>query len=558
MVAFLFPLFSNLPGYIQTLKVRQLEESCSRQVLCPVNSDTLQSSLLRLQLFSFEYVAINLHFLVSSVNVLNHTWRSFHLLILPFYSDPLLLFTEFWFWAMDDMKDKVKGLMKKVNNPFSSSSSGKFKGQGRVLGSAPSNSTPTPRPIPSQNPNSKPTTSAPANPKPSPQKTEPNRITEKAPRKDDDGFDPFDSLVTSSKRSQNGYSLDMYECPICKQSFRSEEEVSEHVDACLSNAVERGVDDGNGISENEVGFNDELEVYVGTYISGKPPEGSIDVVLKLLKNIGREPENVKFRKIRMNNPKIKEAVGEVTGGVELLSFVGFELREENGETWAVMEVPTEEKIKLIKKAIGLLESQLVQGPPKREDSASATSVVMDAKVEPKQVDRQVKVFFAVPESVAAKIELPDSFYNLSAEEVRREAELRRKKIADSQLLISRSFKEKQAKAARKRYTKTIIRIQFPDGVVLQGVFSPWEPTTALYEFVSSALKQPGLEFELMHPVVIQRRVIPHFPKAGEKAKTIEEEDLVPSALIKFKPLETDSAVFTGLKNELLEISEPLS
>lgn len=94
---------------------------------------------------------------------------------------------------------------------------------------------------------------------------------------------------------------------------------------------------------------------------------------------------------------------------------------------------------------------------------------------------QVKVFFAVPERVAAKIELPDSFYSLSAEEVNREAELRRKKIADSQLLIPKSLREKQAKASRKRYTKAIIRIQFPDGVVLQGVFAPWEPTAAIYK-----------------------------------------------------------------------------
>lgn len=79
----------------------------------------------------------------------------------------------------------------------------------------------------------------------------------------------------------------------------------------------------------------------------------------------------------------------------------------------------------------------------------------------------------------------------------------------------------------------------------------------MMQFVSSALKEPGLEFELIHPVVIQRRAIPRFAKAGENAKTLEDEDLVPSALIKFKPLETDSVVFTGLKNELLEISEPL-
>lgn len=94
---------------------------------------------------------------------------------------------------------------------------------------------------------------------------------------------------------------------------------------------------------------------------------------------------------------------------------------------------------------------------------------------------QIRVFFAVSENVASRIEVPDSFYSLSADEIKREADLRRKKIAESQLLIPRSYKEKQAKAARKRYKRSMIRVQFPDGVVLQGVFAPWEPTIALYE-----------------------------------------------------------------------------
>lgn len=94
------------------------------------------------------------------------------------------------------------------------------------------------------------------------------------------------------------------------------------------------------------------------------------------------------------------------------------------------------------------------------------------------------MFFSVSESEAAKIELPDSFYNLSFEEAKRDADMRRKKIAESQLLIPKSYKEKQAKAARNRYRKTVIRVQFPDGVVLQGVFSPREPTSALYEVSS--------------------------------------------------------------------------
>lgn len=66
-----------------------------------------------------------------------------------------------------------------------------------------------------------------------------------------------------------------------------------------------------------------------------------------------------------------------------------------------------------------------------------------------------------------------------------------------------------------------------------------------------------MEFELLDPVLVKRRVIPRFPAAGQRAITLEVEELVPSALIKFRPIETDSVVFTGLRNELLEVSEPL-
>lgn len=67
------------------------------------------------------------------------------------------------------------------------------------------------------------------------------------------------------------------------------------------------------------------------------------------------------------------------------------------------------------------------------------------------------------------------------EEIKAEADRKKKKLAESQQLVPRSFREKQAKEARKKYKATIIRIQFPDEVILQGVFGPWERTTALYE-----------------------------------------------------------------------------
>ncbi|KAL5995730.1 hypothetical protein ACLOJK_025799 [Asimina triloba] len=495
---------------------------------------------------------------------------------------------------MDDVKDKVKGFIKKVN---SSSSSGKFKGQGRVLGAASSSPT-TANPIP--------TLARPSHPKqdskhPStslPQRRSPPRQPAPQPTAPSDpgAFDRFGSLISSGKRALNGTSVAVFECPVCGGGFTSEDEVSAHVDSCLADRVENvgGVDAELPVEQPKMESRDELASRVGGFLSGEPSDASVDVVIRLLRNIGREPGNDKFRRIRMSNPKIKEAVGEVAGGVELLECVGFSLRQEGDEMWATMEAATEDRIALIGEAVSLLESRNADNLP------AAAAVGPSAKSIPferKKVDRQklrldqkgddrsagkrklgyaglltVRVFFSVPESVAAKIDLPDSFYNLSAEELKREAELRRKKIAESQLLIPKSYKEKQAKAARRRYKATIIRIQFPDGVVLQGVFLPWEPTTTLYEsgdllkskihhlvqFVSSSLKEPGLEFELLQPAMPKRRVIPRFSSGGERAPTLDEEELVPSALIKFKPMETDSLVFTGLRNELLLVSEPLT
>lgn len=300
---------------------------------------------------------------------------------------------------MGDMKDKVKGFMKKVNNPFSASSSGKFKGQGRVLGSSssgpanpipsrPSSQVPNPRPSPS------PAASASSNSKPLPQRipnSEPSRSyssnTSTPNHKPVNGFDPFGSLITSGKRSQNGYSINVYECPICGKSYRSEEEVSLHVDGCVNNPVEN--QGSSKVSSNGAESKSELENRIGAFVSMKPSAGSVEVVLKLLRNIVKEPENAKFRRIRMSNPKIREAIGEVVGGVELLEFVGFQLKEEDGEMWAVIEVPTEDQIRLINSAIGILEPQKVEEPQKKESLPSTTSSGMEESIEPKKVDRQV-------------------------------------------------------------------------------------------------------------------------------------------------------------------------
>lgn len=123
-------------------------------------------------------------------------------------------------------------------------------------------------------------------------------------------------------------------------------------------------------------------------MSAVPADAAVGVVLKLLRNVVREPWNEKFRRIRMGNPKIKEAVGDVNGGVGLLECLGFELAEEGGEDWATMQVPSEEQLALVREAVSLLERW------KSEDSNPSSAETLGTVVESsdeqkKKIDRQV-------------------------------------------------------------------------------------------------------------------------------------------------------------------------
>lgn len=95
--------------------------------------------------------------------------------------------------------------------------------------------------------------------------------------------------------------------------------------------------------------------------------------------------------------------------------------------------------------------------------------------------RQLRVFIPSKDHAGDKFEAPDSFYNLTAAELKNEAAARRKKLEDSQMLIPKSWKEKQAALAKKRYKCTIVRVQLPDSLIIQGFFKPGEPTSRLYE-----------------------------------------------------------------------------
>ncbi|XP_073877075.1 tether containing UBX domain for GLUT4 isoform X13 [Macaca fascicularis] len=96
------------------------------------------------------------------------------------------------------------------------------------------------------------------------------------------------------------------------------------------------------------------------------------------------------------------------------------------------------------------------------------------------------------------VELPDEFFELTVDDVRRRlAQLKseRKRLEEAPL-VTKAFREAQIKEKLERYPKVALRVLFPDRYVLQGFFRPSETVGDLRDFVRSHLGNPELSFYL--------------------------------------------------------------
>ncbi|XP_077601396.1 UBX domain-containing protein 6 [Crocuta crocuta] len=269
----------------------------------------------------------------------------------------------------------------------------------------------------------------------------------------------------------------------------------------------------------------------------------VDTIAKYLDNICLHPEEEKYRKIKLQNRVFQVRLRpSLEGTHEFFEAIGFQK--------ALLPVPDqegpEEFYVLSEAALGQPQSlqthkeQLLVAEPVRASLA-----------------RQRRVF--QPSPLASQFDLPGDFFNLTAEEIKREQRLRSEAVERLSVLRTKAMREREEQREMRRYTYTLLRVRFPDGCLLQGTFYARERVAALYAFVREALQSDWLPFELL---------------ASGGQKLSEEESLafnecglVPSALLTFSwdaavledikaaGAEPDSSI---LKPELLSVIEKLS
>ncbi|XP_062452057.1 UBX domain-containing protein 6 isoform X1 [Rhea pennata] len=231
----------------------------------------------------------------------------------------------------------------------------------------------------------------------------------------------------------------------------------------------------------------------------------VETIAKYLDNIYLHPEEEKYRKIKLQNKVFQERISCLEGIHKFFQAIGFETK-----TLPVPGQETTEEYYILK------EEMLTR----LEDLKDYKEQLLSSEPVRAQLDRQLCLFKPSPE--AARFELPNDFYNLTAEEIKREQRLRTEAVEKASMLRTRAMREKDEQREMRKYNYTLVRVRFPDGYILQGTFYARESISMLYNSVREALTNDWLPFELLGPGGL---------KLTDENLAFNECGLVPSALL---------------------------
>lgn len=252
-------------------------------------------------------------------------------------------------------------------------------------------------------------------------------------------------------------------------------------------------------------------------------QACIETLCKYLENIILHPDEEKYHRIRISNRVFQEKVVGMDGALEFLEAAGFRqqiLPFQDGE-----------------------QEFLVFSVEALED-LEALSVLIDAlkTAEPigLELDRNMQVL--MPSQAAKRSELPPAFFSMTPEEIKREQQLKSERIENTMVLRTKTMREKEEQREMRKYRFAVIRIRFPDGILLQGTFGVYEHLSDVFEFVQEHVVS-NEEF-VLSTATGQRMTDDDGPK------TLVELHLVPATILLFNWV-TDLPEQAYLKPEVM-------
>ncbi|XP_026730511.1 tether containing UBX domain for GLUT4 isoform X2 [Trichoplusia ni] len=158
------------------------------------------------------------------------------------------------------------------------------------------------------------------------------------------------------------------------------------------------------------------------------------------------------------------------------------------------------------------------------------------------------VAYMQPDSMDDEIDdLPDDFYELSIEEVRRlyhDLQQHRIELESTPLLSSSKREEIEKQASKEKlntYKNVVVRIQFPDNMILQGIFTPLNTIADVNNFIKEHLKNSHKNFHIFTTPL---------KETLEPKMTLLDAKFVPCVHLHFKWTEEDPKKEPYLKDDV--------
>ncbi|KAH3892776.1 UBX domain-containing protein 6-like [Dreissena polymorpha] len=232
----------------------------------------------------------------------------------------------------------------------------------------------------------------------------------------------------------------------------------------------------------------------------------VETLCKYLDNIISNPGEEKFRKIRISNKAFVERIAPLRGTEEFLQAAGFQ----------ITSLPFEDR----NEDFYVMDSEKASDQERLENLKSI--LVASEPIKP-QLDRAMKVF--TPSARATNFNIPDEFYAVSKEEMKKEQQRKQEAVEQLGMLRTKAMREREERKELLKYRYALIRVRFPDGVLLQGTFKASEKLSAVNEFIRQHLVNDWMPFTFCTQVGL---------KLDDENKTLAECGLTPAAVVNFQ------------------------
>ena len=232
----------------------------------------------------------------------------------------------------------------------------------------------------------------------------------------------------------------------------------------------------------------------------------VDTLCKYIDNIIANPTEEKFRKIRLSNKAFKERVLALKGTEEFMQATGF----------LVKTLPFEDH----EESFFLMEEELAKDSDRLK---SIKEVLLAAEPIKPQLDRALTVFH--PCQSASKFSIPNEFYTISPDELKKEQQQRQEAVEKLGMLRTKAMRERDEKRELRKYRYALIRTRLPDGILLQGTFKANEKLSSVFDYVRGNLTNDWMPFTLCTQTG---------QKLTETDKTLAELALTPAAVVNFE------------------------